>query len=214
MIKAVTDRREHPAIPRSSPPLGRAYPGFLLARGRSADHRGSPYCQMCECRSPQGGAESFVPFVSVAPFVCSVPSLRLAVLAGVRAGEQVLLDGEMAEAVAAFHHLHDAAPDDRVGIERFKTMERKLYFGIMTPDKLIGNFNAITGGITMAATARMTRRPGRNASTVPVRNGKPPATARRSREIPTARSRWSAAIHYAPRRPLRSRLCLTLPATP
>jgi len=26
-----------------------------------------------------------------------------------------------------------AAPDDRVGIERFKLMERKLYFGIMTP---------------------------------------------------------------------------------
>jgi len=26
-----------------------------------------------------------------------------------------------------------AAPDDRVGIERFKTMERKLYRGIMTP---------------------------------------------------------------------------------
>ena len=26
-----------------------------------------------------------------------------------------------------------AGPDDRVGIERFKTMERKLYRGIMTP---------------------------------------------------------------------------------
>ena len=26
-----------------------------------------------------------------------------------------------------------AAPDDRVGIERLKTMERKLYYGIMTP---------------------------------------------------------------------------------
>ena len=26
-----------------------------------------------------------------------------------------------------------AAPDDRVGIERFKSMERKLYRGIMTP---------------------------------------------------------------------------------
>jgi putative membrane protein len=26
-----------------------------------------------------------------------------------------------------------AAPDDRVGIERFKVMERKLYAGIMTP---------------------------------------------------------------------------------
>jgi putative membrane protein len=26
-----------------------------------------------------------------------------------------------------------AAPEDRVGIERFKTMERKLYRGIMTP---------------------------------------------------------------------------------
>jgi putative membrane protein len=26
-----------------------------------------------------------------------------------------------------------ATPDDRVGIERFKTMERKLYHGIMTP---------------------------------------------------------------------------------
>jgi putative membrane protein len=26
-----------------------------------------------------------------------------------------------------------AAPDDRVGIARFKTMERKLYYGIMTP---------------------------------------------------------------------------------
>ena len=25
------------------------------------------------------------------------------------------------------------APDDRVGIARFKTMERKLYYGIMTP---------------------------------------------------------------------------------
>jgi protoporphyrinogen IX oxidase len=26
-----------------------------------------------------------------------------------------------------------ASPDDRIGIERFKTMERKLYRGIMTP---------------------------------------------------------------------------------
>ncbi|HSQ82938.1 MAG TPA: CopD family protein [Casimicrobiaceae bacterium] len=26
-----------------------------------------------------------------------------------------------------------AASDDRIGIERFKTMERKLYYGIMTP---------------------------------------------------------------------------------
>ena len=26
-----------------------------------------------------------------------------------------------------------AAPDDRAGIARFKTMERKLYYGIMTP---------------------------------------------------------------------------------
>jgi putative membrane protein len=26
-----------------------------------------------------------------------------------------------------------APPDDRVGIARFKTMERKLYYGIMTP---------------------------------------------------------------------------------
>ena len=26
-----------------------------------------------------------------------------------------------------------ASPDDRIGIERFKTMERKLYHGIMTP---------------------------------------------------------------------------------
>ena len=26
-----------------------------------------------------------------------------------------------------------AGPDDRIGIERFKTMERKLYHGIMTP---------------------------------------------------------------------------------
>ena len=30
-----------------------------------------------------------------------------------------------------YHSL--AAPDDRIGIERFKTMERKLYAGIMTP---------------------------------------------------------------------------------
>jgi protoporphyrinogen IX oxidase len=30
-----------------------------------------------------------------------------------------------------YHSL--AAPDDRIGIERFKTMERKLYHGIMTP---------------------------------------------------------------------------------
>jgi protoporphyrinogen IX oxidase len=30
-----------------------------------------------------------------------------------------------------YHSL--AAPDDRIGIERFKTMERKLYNGIMTP---------------------------------------------------------------------------------
>ena len=30
-----------------------------------------------------------------------------------------------------------AAPDDRVGIERFKTMERKLYFGIMTPGAVL-----------------------------------------------------------------------------
>ena len=30
-----------------------------------------------------------------------------------------------------YHSL--ATPDDRIGIERFKTMERKLYHGIMTP---------------------------------------------------------------------------------
>jgi putative membrane protein len=30
-----------------------------------------------------------------------------------------------------------AAPDDRVGIERFKTMERKLYFGIMAPGAIL-----------------------------------------------------------------------------
>jgi putative membrane protein len=29
------------------------------------------------------------------------------------------------------------APDDRVGIERFKTMERKLYYGIMTPGAVL-----------------------------------------------------------------------------
>ena len=30
-----------------------------------------------------------------------------------------------------------AAPDDRIGIERFKLMERKLYFGIMTPGAVL-----------------------------------------------------------------------------
>jgi putative membrane protein len=30
-----------------------------------------------------------------------------------------------------------AMPDDRVGIERFKTMERKLYFGIMAPGAIL-----------------------------------------------------------------------------
>ena len=30
-----------------------------------------------------------------------------------------------------------ASPDDRIGIERFKTMERKLYFGIMTPGAIL-----------------------------------------------------------------------------
>ena len=30
-----------------------------------------------------------------------------------------------------------AAPDDRVGIERFIVMERKLYFGIMTPGAVL-----------------------------------------------------------------------------
>jgi len=30
-----------------------------------------------------------------------------------------------------------AAPDDRVGIERFETMERKLYFGIMAPGAIL-----------------------------------------------------------------------------
>jgi putative membrane protein len=30
-----------------------------------------------------------------------------------------------------------AAPDDRIGIERFKVMERKLYFGIMTPSAVL-----------------------------------------------------------------------------
>lgn len=29
------------------------------------------------------------------------------------------------------------APDDRVGIERFKVMERKLFYGIMTPGAVI-----------------------------------------------------------------------------
>jgi putative membrane protein len=30
-----------------------------------------------------------------------------------------------------------AAPDDRIGIERFKLMERKLYFGIMAPGAVL-----------------------------------------------------------------------------
>jgi len=30
-----------------------------------------------------------------------------------------------------------AAPDDRIGIERFKLMERKLYFGIMAPGAIL-----------------------------------------------------------------------------
>ena len=30
-----------------------------------------------------------------------------------------------------------ASPDDKVGIERFKVMERKLYFGIMTPGAVL-----------------------------------------------------------------------------
>src|SRR5947208_16469579 len=30
-----------------------------------------------------------------------------------------------------------AAPDDSLGIERFKVMERKLYFGIMTPGAVL-----------------------------------------------------------------------------
>jgi protoporphyrinogen IX oxidase len=30
-----------------------------------------------------------------------------------------------------------ATPDDRVGIERFCTMERKLYYGIMTPGAIL-----------------------------------------------------------------------------
>jgi len=29
--------------------------------------------------------------------------------------------------------VYHAAADDRIGIERFKTMERKLFYGIMTP---------------------------------------------------------------------------------
>ena len=32
---------------------------------------------------------------------------------------------------------HAMAEDDKVGIERFKVMERKLYFGIMTPSVVI-----------------------------------------------------------------------------
>src|SRR5689334_25411177 len=30
-----------------------------------------------------------------------------------------------------------ASADDRIGVERFKTMERKLYFGIMTPGAVL-----------------------------------------------------------------------------
>ena len=30
-----------------------------------------------------------------------------------------------------------ATPDDRIGIERFKLMERKLYFGIMAPGAVL-----------------------------------------------------------------------------
>ena len=30
-----------------------------------------------------------------------------------------------------------AAPDDRIGVERFKTMERKLFAGIMTPSAVL-----------------------------------------------------------------------------
>ncbi|MGR8949385.1 MAG: protoporphyrinogen oxidase HemJ [Gammaproteobacteria bacterium] len=38
---------------------------------------------------------------------------------------------------------HAMASDDPIGIERFKVMERKLYYGIMTPSVLI---TAILGG--------------------------------------------------------------------
>ena len=34
-----------------------------------------------------------------------------------------------------YHSL--ATPDDRVGIERFKVMERKLYYAIMTPGAVL-----------------------------------------------------------------------------
>ena len=33
--------------------------------------------------------------------------------------------------------VYHAMSDDRIGVERFKTMERKLYFGIMTPGAVL-----------------------------------------------------------------------------
>ena len=54
-----------------------------------------------------------------------------------------------------------AAADDRVGIERFKVMERKLYFGIMTPGAMLtvifGSWLWLGFGVTGAGCTRRSR---------------------------------------------------------
>src|SRR5260221_13309318 len=52
------------------------------------------------------------------------PDGGAAVAARESAGEQILLDGEMAEAVAAFHHLDDAAAHQVVGRELVDALSR------------------------------------------------------------------------------------------
>ena len=51
---------------------------------------------------------------------------RAAVPAREGAGQQVLLDGQMAEAVAALHHLDAAAPHEIVGREAVDALALEL----------------------------------------------------------------------------------------
>ncbi len=65
----------------------------------------------------------------------SLPDRRPAVAAGEGAGKQVFLDGEMREALAAFHHLDAAASHQLV-------RRKVLHFGAVEQDRALGDVAA------------------------------------------------------------------------
>src|SRR5204863_3076129 len=98
--------------------------------------RGRRTCRWSWCPAPTifsiGGCTSCAPSSRTAgnrPAVLLVKSLHLVFMITWFAGLFYL--------PRLFVYHAQAAADDRIGIERFKTMERKLYFGIMAPGAIL-----------------------------------------------------------------------------